>query len=59
VKRHRRQLTVKALGGFDVGTVVGPVLLWPALVTLAVGLIGFSSDYVRPIPRYRRDVYDR
>ncbi|MCY7290353.1 MAG: hypothetical protein LH624_19440 [Cryobacterium sp.] len=43
---------LKALGGFDARTVVGPVLLWPALVILAVGLlVGFLSDYLRPIPR--------
>jgi hypothetical protein len=43
---------LQALGGFDARTVVGPVWLWPALVILAVGLlIGFLSDYLRPIPR--------
>jgi len=43
---------LKALGDFDARTIVGPVLLWPALVIIAVGtLMGFLADYLRPIPR--------
>lgn len=41
---------------FDVRDIVGPVVLWPALALIAVGVLaGFLSDHLRPAPTWRRD----
>lgn len=44
-----------ALIGFDIEVITGPVLLWPALVVLALGVLGgFLIDYLRLAPRSNR-----
>jgi ascorbate-specific PTS system EIIC-type component UlaA len=45
-------LVLKALIGFDIKFLTGPVTLWPALVIVGAGLLGgFLIDYLRPTPR--------
>jgi len=42
---------LKALADFDIRTITGPTILWPALVILGTGIIaGFLIDYLRPAP---------
>ncbi|WP_104169319.1 hypothetical protein [Cryobacterium sp. M23] len=44
-----------ALIGFDIEVITGPVLLWPALVVLALGVLGgILIDYLRLAPRSNR-----
>ena len=46
---------LKALIDFNIEVITGPVLLWPALVVLALGILGgFLLDYFRPAPRSNR-----
>ncbi|MBB5748730.1 hypothetical protein [Micrococcus sp. TA1] len=48
-------LVLKPLVGFDVTVITGPLILWPALVLVAAGLLGgFLTDYLRPAPRATR-----
>jgi Flp pilus assembly protein TadB len=48
-------LVLKPLIGFDVTVITGPLILWPALVLVAAGLLGgFLTDYLRPAPRANR-----
>lgn len=46
---------LKPLFDVDVRSIVGPVMLWPALAIIAVGVLaGFLVDYLRPTPRSTR-----
>lgn len=48
-------LVLTPLIGFDVKDITGPLMLWPAGVLVAAGLVGgFLTDYLRQTPRTPR-----
>ena len=48
-------LALKPLVDIDIRSIIGPVMLWPALVIIAGGVLaGFLVDYLRPSPRSTR-----